>query len=88
MFKIPKEAVGRRIDIMIQNIPTVTLKVTAVTEDEIVGTYSDGEEWHINQSFVMAWTYPIRKEMTDEAKAKMLARRRANKESRDSSKQA
>lgn len=76
-FRLPKEAVGRRVDVLLQNIPTVTLKIKSVSDEEVIGDYIDGEEWHLNQSFIMAWTYPTRKEMSEEKKAKILAKRRA-----------
>lgn len=79
MFKIPKEAEGRRLDILLQNIPTLNVKVSKVDTEEIIAAHDDSEEVHINQNFVMAWWYSTRKEVSEETKAKMLASRARSK---------
>lgn len=79
MFRIPKEAEGRRVDMLLQNIPTMNVKVLTVTNEEVIAIHDDGEEAHINQSFVMAWWYSIRKEMSEETKAKIKAKKEARK---------
>lgn len=70
-MRLPKEAVGRRVDILLQNIPTLTLKVTSIDDLEVRGNYSDDEEWHLNAQYIMAWTYTARQGMSDETKAKI-----------------
>lgn len=80
MFKIPKEAEGRRLDILLQNIPTLNVKVSKVTDDEIIAVHDDSEEVHINQSFVMCWWYSMKKEISPERR-EALKNARAHKKS-------
>jgi hypothetical protein len=79
MFRLPREAEGRRLDILMQNIPTLNVKVSKVTDDEIIASHDDSQEVHINQSFVMAWWYTTRKEMTEETKRKIKEKKAISK---------
>jgi len=55
--KFPKEAEGRHVMILLANIPTIEVKVAKVADDEIVATYTDGEEVHIATNHIAAWWY-------------------------------
>ena len=55
MFKFPKELEGHYVSILVHGISTFEIKVTSVTDDEVIGTYSDGEEVHIRQEAVLVY---------------------------------
>lgn len=57
MMKFPKETESRHVIILLANIPAIEAKVTKVSEDEIIATYTDGEEVHIAMNHVAAWWY-------------------------------
>lgn len=77
MFQIPKDMVGRRLDILVPGITTIEIKITSITEDEVVGTYADGEECHVNHRAINVWWPATRREISEETKAKMKASRQA-----------
>lgn len=56
-MKFPKETEGRHVIILLANIPAIEVKVTKVSDDEIVAIYVDGEEVHIAVDHVAAWWY-------------------------------
>jgi hypothetical protein len=72
-FKLPKEAIGRRVKILMQNVAAYELKITSVTDDEVIGMWDETDEEHVNQAFIMSWSYSARKEMTPEHRAKIKA---------------
>ena len=55
MFKFPKELEGHYVSILVHGISTFEIKVTSVTDDEVIGTYSDGEDVHIRQEAVLVY---------------------------------
>ena len=55
MFKFPKELEGHYVSILVHGVSTFEVKVTAVTEDEVTATYSDGEEVHIRQEAILVY---------------------------------
>lgn len=71
---IPKEMVNRYCSILVQGIATLELKISSVTDEEIVGVHDDGEEVHIAQKWVMVWWPDPKREHS-----KKLARERAAK---------
>jgi hypothetical protein len=77
MLRIPKDMEGRRLDILVQGITTIEIKVSKITDDEIIGEYKDGEEAHVSQSAVRVWWIPKRKEVSDVTKAKLRKAKRA-----------
>jgi len=56
-MKFPKEAEGRHVIILLANIPAIEAKIVQVASDEVVATYTDGEEVHIACDHVAAWWY-------------------------------
>lgn len=56
-MKFPKETEGRHVKILLANIPSIEVKVAKVSDDEIIATYTDGEEVHIAADHVAAWWY-------------------------------
>lgn len=65
---IGKELEEHYCSILLPGIPVVEVKVTKVTEEEVVGEYYDGEIIHIRQEAILAY-WP------DEAKALAAAKR-------------
>lgn len=54
----PDEAmISRHVIILLAGIPAIEVKVIGLLDDEIIATYSDGEEVHISQAHVAAWWY-------------------------------
>ena len=56
-MRIDKAIIGRHVIILLAGIPAIEVKVVSATDDEIVATYSDGEEVHISPGHVAAWWY-------------------------------
>jgi hypothetical protein len=79
MFGIPKEAEGRRVKILCQNVAAFELKVSKVTEDEIIGMWDETEEEHVSTKFIVAWSYATRKEMSEETKRKIREKKAVSK---------
>ena len=55
MFRIEQEMKDRYCSILLQGIPVVEIKVTEVTDDEVIGKYDDETLIRINHSFIMAY---------------------------------
>ncbi|MFA5376616.1 MAG: hypothetical protein WC455_12790 [Dehalococcoidia bacterium] len=43
MFRIPKMMENRHCAILVHGISTIEIKISHITEQEVVGTYSDGK---------------------------------------------
>jgi hypothetical protein len=56
-MKFNREIESRHVIILLANIPAIEVKVTKVSEDELIATYVDGEEVHIATSHIAAWWY-------------------------------
>ena len=54
-FKFPKDLVGHYATILVHGIASFEIKITAVEEEEVIGTYSDGEEVHIRQEAILVY---------------------------------
>jgi len=65
---IGKELEGHYCSILLPGIPATEVKVTKVTEEEVVGEYFDGALIHIRQEAILAY-WP------DEAKTLAAAKR-------------
>lgn len=78
-MRLPKEAEGRRVDILLQNIPTLNVKITKVTDDEILAAHEDNEEVHINPNFIMCWWPSTKKEMSEKQR-EALRKARASRD--------
>jgi len=72
-MKIPKEMVGRRVDVLISGISTLELKITTITDTEIIATHADGEEIHVEHDAIKVWWLPKVRTVSKES----LAKRRA-----------
>lgn len=83
MLKIPKEMEGRRLDILVAGISTLEVKVTKITETEIIAEHDDGEEVHIDPEAVRVWWIPRVRVVSEEAKAKRKATIARKKQSDD-----
>ena len=66
MLRIPKEMEGRRLDILVQGLPVMEIKVSKISDDEIIGEYNDGEEVHVSHNAVRVWWIPKRQPLTKE----------------------
>jgi hypothetical protein len=80
MFKFPTEMEGRYCNLLLQNIPAAEIKVTKVSDDEIVGIYSDGEEIHINPAMLVAYWPDPKRDNAAKSYAKAVAKRAKIKE--------
>ena len=65
---IDKALIGHYCTLLLPGIPVVEMKVTSVTEEEVIGEYYDGALIHIRQEAILAY-WP------DEAKTLAAARR-------------
>lgn len=54
-MKLPQEMEGRRACILLDGISTIEVKILQITEEELIATYSDGEEVHIATEYLRAW---------------------------------
>ena len=74
-MKLSKELIGRNMSFLIRGIPTVDIKVQAITESEVVGTYPDGEEIHLSTDAIVGYwqgkAVKPKKVMSEEHKQKM-----------------
>ena len=74
-MKLSKELIGRNMSFLIRGIPTVDIKVQAITEEEVVGTYPDGEEIHLSTDAIVGYwqgkAVKPKKVMSAEHKQKM-----------------
>jgi len=73
MLKINKEMEGRRLDILVQGISTLEVKVTQITDNEIIAEHEDGEEVHIDPEAVRVWWVPRVRVISQETIAKRKA---------------
>jgi hypothetical protein len=71
---IPKEMIDRRVSILMEGLPVADIKVLSSNATELLGSYDDGEEVHIDPTFIRAWWASSRK-ATDPEKAKERARK-------------
>ena len=79
MFRIPQEAKGRRVKILMQNVAAFELKITSVDAEEVIGIFNDEDEEHVNQAFIMSWSYSTRREVSEETKRKIKDRKASSK---------
>lgn len=79
MFPELDEYVGRKVTLLVPGIPATDIKITKATDEQIVGTYDDGEEIHVSRYALVAWWESSRREMRPETKEKI---RRAKEESK------
>jgi len=68
-MKIPKEMIGRRINILIPGLPVYEVKVTATEPTETVAIYQNDEEIHIDTEAIKAW-WPVNRKERDPEKTK------------------
>ena len=73
-FKLPKDLIGHYATILVHGIAAFEIKITGVTEEEVQGTYSDGEEVHIRQEAILVY-WPDR--------AKALREKRQSKRAKE-----
>ena len=82
-MKLPNEVIGRRLMILLEGIAVAEIKVTAITAEEIIGEYADGEEIHCSHEHLRAWwsgkDVKPRKPLSEEQKRKMQEGRRKNR---------
>ena len=69
---VPLSYVGRLMEIwMVQGIPQ-EIKVTDITDTEVVGEYRDGTECHLMQEYIIGyWTKP-REQVKRERRSKTM----------------
>jgi len=69
---VPLSYVGRLMEIwMVQGIPQ-EIKVTSITDTEVIGDYRDGTECHLIQKYIIGyWTKP-REQIIREQKSKRM----------------
>jgi hypothetical protein len=82
MLRIPKDMEGRRLDILVQGLPTIEIKVAKINDDEIIGEYADGEEVHVSHNAVRVWWVPKRQPLTKE----QIEKRKRSKMTKDTAK--
>ena len=74
---IPNEMIDRRVSILMEGLPVTDVKVLSSNATELLASYGDGEEIHIDPMFVRAWWVITRKEIdpekTKERTRKMIA---------------
>jgi len=74
-MKLSKELIGRNMSFLIRGIPTVDIKVQEITDEEVVGTYPDGEEIHLSTDVIVGYwqgkAVKPKKVMSEEHKQKM-----------------
>jgi len=66
--------IGRRVSILMEGLPVTDVKVLSSNATELLASYGDGEEIHIDPVFVRAWWAITRKEI-DPEKVKERARK-------------
>ena len=54
-FRFPKDLVGHYATILVHGVSAFEIKITEVTDEEVQGTYSDGEEVHIRQEAILVY---------------------------------
>ena len=79
MFQIPKTLEGRYCSILLPGIPTQELRINKVTEDEIIGTYEDGNEIRISQKKILAY-WPDKKKEARKIKASQVAKKKSTQD--------
>ena len=74
-MKLSKELIGRNMSFLIRGIHTVDIKVQAITDEEVVSTYPDGEEIHLSTDAIVGYwqgkAVKPKKVMSEEHKQKM-----------------
>ena len=56
--------IGRNVVLLLRGVPSMTIKVSAVNGQEVVGIYEGDEEVHVDLTAIVAWHYgkPERKQ--------------------------
>jgi len=83
---LPKETEGRYLVLLLEGIPAAEIQVKKVTQDEITGTYSDGEEVHCSHEHLRAWWYgkaPVKRSKPTEEHLRKMQEGRERKRAKD-----
>lgn len=82
-MRLTKDAIGKRLNILLEGMPTAEVIVKSITEEEIIGEYTDGEEIHCSHEHLRAWWIakksPEKKKISTEQLQKMQEGRRKNR---------
>ena len=82
-FKLPKDLIGHYATILVHGIAAFEIKITEITEEEVQGTYSDGEEVHIRQEAILVY-WPNKARATKEKeRSERMKKIRARKKEKD-----
>ena len=71
-FELPKDLIGHYATILVHGISSFEIKITGVTDEEVQGTYSDGEEVHIRQEAILVYWPDKAKAMREKEKSKRM----------------
>ena len=77
MFKFPKELIGHYATVLVNGIAAFEVKITSVTDDEVIATYSDGEEVHIRQEAILVYWPDKARAMKEKERSERMKKIRA-----------